>query len=242
MVQRRLAVSLIAVVGALSLGGCRVTAPGAPVDSRSTAAKQDAAALGPGRIYRVVADESLLQILAFRGGTLARVGHNHVIASRNLSGDIAVPSDRSQARFELTIPVALLTIDEVSLRAAAGAEFVSEVSDSARDGTRRNMLGEAVLDAVRYPGIALRLVSLGAAAQTATGRGEQYAATIEVALKGQRHAVRVPLRVSVEPDSLVAEGEFTLKQSELGLAPFSVMFGALTVQDELRIKFSLTAR
>jgi hypothetical protein len=36
-------------------------------------------------------------------------------------------------------------------------------------------------------------------------------------------------------------GEFALRQSELGLTPFSAMLGALQVQDEMHLTFRLVA-
>src|SRR5262245_40217049 len=44
-----------------------------------------------GRPYDVAPSESLLTILAFRGGALAKAGHNHVIASHDVSGTFYVP-------------------------------------------------------------------------------------------------------------------------------------------------------
>ena len=65
---------------------------------------------------------------------------------------------------------------------------------------------------------------------------------VEITLKDQAHRVRVPMRVKREAGALVASGEFPLKQSELGLKPFSAAMGALLVIDEMRIRFDLTAR
>jgi hypothetical protein len=182
-----------------------------------------------------VGDESLLQIQAFRGGTLARAGHNHIIASRHLNGDARVSTDLAEASFAITMPVALLTIDEPELRAAAGAEFASEVPDSAREGTRKNMLGEALLDGERYPGVELRSLRIVA---TPTG----FDATIAITVKDKTTEHRVPLAVAIVGERLQAAGDFKLEQSALGLTPFSVMLGALAVQNELRVQFTIVAR
>jgi hypothetical protein len=40
---------------------------------------------------------------------------------------------------------------------------------------------------------------------------------------------------------LSAAGTFELRQSALGLAPFSVMLGALQVRDDMRLKFRIVA-
>ena len=231
----RAVVALVAVCTVVLLAGCRGTSPDSTPTATVAPGPRSAPLQGDAPVYRVIAAESLLQIYAYRGGSLSRLGHNHVIAARNLQGTVMVPSDPLLTRLDVTIPVALLTVDEPALRAAAGEDFSTEVPDSARAGTRTNMLGPALLDADRHPGIGLGLLSL-------TRVADRYDAEIEVTIKSQRHSVRVPLQVSQTPAQLSASGEFALKQSELGLTPFSVMLGALTVQDELRVKFSLVAQ
>jgi hypothetical protein len=62
-----------------------------------------------------------------------------------------------------------------------------------------------------------------------------------VSVKDQQHEVRVPLSVHVEGDRLTATGEFKVRQSELGLKPFSALMGALQVQDEMVVRFKLIA-
>ena len=108
-----------------------------------------------GRPFDVAAGESLLTILAFRGGTLAKVGHNHVIASHDVSGTFYVPDDLAHSTFELHIPVGQLAIDEPDLRAKEGPDFPKDVPDSAKEGTRRNMLSEALLNGAQYDDITL---------------------------------------------------------------------------------------
>jgi polyisoprenoid-binding protein YceI len=183
----------------------------------------------------VVADESLLQILVYRGGAMARLGHNHVIASHQLAGSVYVTADPLATRFEITFPVNGLTVDEPALREAAGPDFPPAVPQSARDGTHKNLLSEALLDGANYPEIRLRALDIRAA-------GEAYDAGVEILFKGQAYARRVPVGVRREAGMLVASGEFPLRQSELGLKPFSVAMGSLVVLDEMHVRFEITAR
>jgi polyisoprenoid-binding protein YceI len=199
------------------------------VPARPSAVPADA------REYHVVGEESLLQILVYRGGAMARLGHNHVIASHHLSGKVFVTGDATQTRFDIGVPVNELTIDEPAMREQAGADFPPGVPQSARDGTRKNLLSEALLDAPNHPAIRLRATDVQAAA-------EGHDVGVEVTLKGQSYTVRVPVVVQRMEGVLTATGEFPLKQSDLGLKPFSVAMGSLVVLDELQIKFTLVAR
>src|SRR5579864_5787850 len=70
--------------------------PGAPGHEPGTSTRI-------GHPYDVVSGESLLIILAFRGGALAKAGHNHVIASHDVRGTFYVPDDVLQSTFELHI-------------------------------------------------------------------------------------------------------------------------------------------
>src|ERR1700761_7578840 len=139
----------------LLLTGCPVPRPGAAgsaaIGVPPAPGSQTQALRHEGHPYDVVPSESLLTILAFRGGALAKAGHNHVIASHDVSGTFYVPDDVLRSTFELHVPVAHLTIDEPALRAKEGPEFPTEVPDSAKEGTRHNMLSEALLNGEQYP-------------------------------------------------------------------------------------------
>ena len=217
---------------------------GCPLQPRLPAAPPQVAAETPapheGVPHDIVAAESLLSILVYRGGTLASAGHNHVIACHALGGTLYLPADLMRASFEVHIPVASFTVDEAQLRVQEHSpDFPPGVPEAAREGTRRNMLGEALLDAERNPQIVLRAVRLEPGA---AGTGGAVLAHIEATVRGQAHPITVPVSYQLTPGSVSVTGETTLRQSELGLTPFSALLGALQVQDEMRIRFHIVAR
>jgi polyisoprenoid-binding protein YceI len=189
----------------------------------------------PGQAYEVVGRDSLLVVRVYRGGTLGRAGHNHIVASHDLAGTVYVATDITHSSFELEVPVAALTVDEAELRAAAGADFAGDVPDSAKEGTRRNMLGTAVLDAEHYPQISLRSENL-------EPDGDRLMAQVEVRIRGQVRTFSCAVSYTLKSNELLAEGELPLKQSDLGLTPFTALLGALQVQDEMQLQFRLVAR
>jgi hypothetical protein len=232
------------------LAGCP-TAPHAPEMQQATTVPQAPAVAPPeaprheGRPYDVATGDSLLTILAFRGGALAKAGHNHVIASHDVSGTFYVPDDALHATFELHVPVTTLAIDEPLLRAKEGADFPADVPDSAKEGTRRNMLSEALLNGAQYPEFTLisQHIQSGATGGPTAGAGSPLVqADVQVNIRGQSHTLTVPVTYSLAGDELVVSGEAAVKQSDLGLTPFSAMLGALQVQDEMRIRFRIVAR
>jgi len=224
--------------GALAalLAGCPLRAPPpAPLPAGTPAAEQPAPHAGAP--YDIVPGSSLLTIRVYRGGALASAGHNHLIASHDLGGSIYVPADIVRSSFEVHIPVATLTVDEAALRASeASADFPPDVSEGAKEGTRRNMLGEALLAAGDYPEIVLRALSLAAAdADTALAR-------IQCTVRGAAYTLTVPVHYQRGSGTLTLTGATAVRQSDLGLTPFSAMLGALQVQDEMRISFHIEAR
>jgi YceI-like domain len=224
-----------AVLLALVLSGC----PLRPLPTAPPEVAAETPAPHEGVPYDIVADESLLTLRVYRGGTLASAGHNHLIAVHDLTGTVYVPADVMRTSFEAHIPVAAFTVDEAALRAQEHSpEFPPDVPDAAREGTRRNMLGEALLDAEHSPQIVLRAVRLSEAG----GEARAVLARVQTTVRGQVRTISVPVRYRLAAGALIASGEAALRQSELGLTPFSALLGALQVQDEMRVRFRIVAR
>jgi polyisoprenoid-binding protein YceI len=232
--------ALVVTALALGLEGCptRPNAPYPPPAQRRLPGQTPEQAPGQpheGRPYDVVSDESLLTLLVFRGGPLAKAGHNHVIASHALRGTLYVPADLRRATFEVHFAVAELTVDEAALRAKENeADFPPDVPDSAKEGTRKNMLGAALLDAAHYPDIDLQSSGLEPS-------GSQWIAHVKVTVRDHDSAIPVPVRYEPRGDNVVVSGEFPLKQTDLGLTPFSALLGALQVVDEMKVRFRIVA-
>lgn len=227
---------ILPLVGVLwGLAACQTSPPTAPVPTPAASEIDRPAPVPAGaREFRVLPEESLLQILVFRGGAMARMGHNHVIASHQLGGSMFIADDPLLTSLDIRFPVNTLTVDDPVLREAAGADFRPTVPQSARDGTRVNLLSAALLDGAKYPEIRLRATGLRAL-------GDGYEAGIEVTFKDRAWHLRIPVHVQRGAQRVVATGDFPLRQSELGLTPFSVAMGTLVVLDEMRIRFRVVA-
>ncbi|MGK6310471.1 YceI family protein [Variovorax sp. DT-64] len=179
-------------------------------------------------VYRIEPARSLAVITVRRGGSLARLGHDHVVASRHVQGLIAP----GEGRADLYLPLAELSVDEPALRAEAGLD--TQPSDADIAATRANML-DKVLEVQRFP-FALIRVS-GPAAMTADAR-----LGIAITLHGTTRRFDLPVRVAMANGELKVAGTLEFDQSEFGIVPFSVLGGAIQVQDRLSLRFSLQAR
>lgn len=164
-----------------------------------------------------------LRVLVFRGGTAARLGHNHVLRAGDLQ--VTWPAAGPALRFRLDA----LQIDPPELRAALGPAFSSAVDDAARDGTRANLL--KALDAATHPEVSVTTLQQ-------VGEGPRRAVEAEIRLHG---VVRRQWFV-VDVAGTRARGEVVIRQSDFGIQPFTVLGGLLAVQDALIVQFELGQR
>ena len=187
-----------------------------------------------GERYAIDSGSSELVVYVYRAGALARLGHNHIIASRALEGCAWVPGDLADGRAELAFRPADMSIDDAALRAAAGEDFASDVDDDARRGTRDNMLSSDLLDAANHPVVRIRAenYSIGPAGETMT---------ITITLRGREHRLDVPVTVAHDGTTLRVHGEATIGHADIGLTPFSVMLGALSVREEFLVAWDVVA-
>lgn len=191
------------------------------------------------RIYRIDASQSELRILVYRGGPLARFGHNHVMINHAISGSVEWGEEASASAFRFDVPAAGFVVDDPQARREEGDQFAGEIPDEAKAGTLRNMLGAAVLDADEYPMVTVR--SVAASARPAAAGDGAWSATVAISIAGHESTIDVPFTLAGDQDRLSASGSMELRQSALGLSPFSLMLGALKVEDALTIKFRIVA-
>lgn len=185
-------------------------------------------------IYRIDPQASALHILVYRGGRFARLGHNHVMSSKSLTGRAWMHPQLAQSGFEIAFPVADLVVDDPDARRAAGSEFPPEIPEADKQGTRKNMLRAEVLDGEQYPRVEVRSAKID-------GSLPSLQVTTRVTIKQTTRDIVVPVKVTVTDDRLTAAGEFAILQTDFGMKPFSVGMGALEVKDQLDIRFEIVA-
>ena len=210
----------------LLLAGCAIHAPAPPPAAApdTGAAWYQKAAQAGNKVYRIDAAQSLITVTVRRGGALARLGHDHVVASRTLEGFVAPDAGRADFHFRLD----QMTVDEPALRSAAGLD--TQPSEDAIAGTRTNMLTR-VLEAERYPVVLLHAERIGAADHV----------RLTVTLHGVARSFDVPTVIAQAKNSLSASGVLRLLQTEFGITPMSIMAGAMTVQDPMELHFRIVA-
>ncbi len=208
---------------------CRGVAA-APAGELSAASRE---LIREARLYRVVPDRSELRLLVYRSGALAKFSHNHVISSQAIDGSVYVGESPENAFFMLNLSVDSFEVDRPELRSEEGDDFSGSVDEKAIQRTRKNMLGESMLDAANYPEIRL-------ASRRISGALPELLLTVDVQIRDQVSQLQVPVDVVIDADHLTATGSFSFDQTAVGLKPFRAMLGALRVRDTVDVKFSIT--
>ena len=178
-------------------------------------------------VYRIDPGTSLVTVYVYREGPLARLGHDHVVADRAVSGLAAWSADATFARGDLLLTIAALTVDDPDLREKAGFESEPSAEDIA--GTRSNMLKSVEADA--FPDITARVTLLRPPPDARV--------SMELRWHDVTQVYELPLDLHRDDDHFSATGTFELRQSDFGIEPFSVFGGALSVADRLDVSISL---
>jgi polyisoprenoid-binding protein YceI len=161
--------------------------------------------------HQIGPETGMLVLRTTRQGLAAQVGHDLTIEIARWSGTVTMGD---QTTFELTAELG-------SLRVLSGTGGVKPLSERDKREIAKNAAKTLQIDT--YP--ELRFVS------------EQVTATGDVAGSCTLHGTERPQRLeimSLGNDRYRATG--TIVQSEFGIKPYSGMFGALKVADEVSIE------
>jgi YceI-like domain len=183
--------------------------------------------------YPIDSSSSELRLLVYRAGALSNLGHNHVMVNRAVTGRVQIGGSVSASSFSLKAAVNDFLVDDAQSRGEEGGDFPADIPEDAKAGTRRNMLSSAVLNAAEFPDITVKSVSL-------TGTLEAPNADLEISVAGHTSTISMPFAFLGDPHHVIAAGSTELRHSVLGLTPYSLLNGALQVQDAMQLKFKIT--
>jgi polyisoprenoid-binding protein YceI len=178
--------------------------------------------------YRLDAGRSQFIVQAFAEGLLSSFGHNPVIAIRDFEGEVEfVPGTLEGARVRLTIKVDSLTVTD-------------DVKEKDRLEIER-MMRDDVLEVSKYPEITFESKSVTASRI----REGLYRARVigDLTLHGVAQPnLWIQAEVTFGDDTLRAQGEFSLRQTDYKIKPVSAVGGTIKVKNELKFKFDIVAK
>jgi polyisoprenoid-binding protein YceI len=177
--------------------------------------------------YVVDASRSRFQVRGVASGLLSALGHNPTIAIRDFTGEVLYREQNpEQSSLRIEIPAASLAIS-------------GDLSEKDRLEMDRTMRQE-VLETDRYP--AIRFQGSGKQATTIATGMYRIALGGALSLHGVERDIEFPCNVTAGPDSLRANGEFSIRQTDYRIKLVSVAGGTLKLKDELKFQFDILAQ
>jgi polyisoprenoid-binding protein YceI len=158
-------------------------------------------------------------------------GHAHGVVAQLQSGSLTLGATEKAG--ELVFDLASFVADEPRARQYVGLE--GKVSDSDRRSVTRTMLGTQVLNVRQYPKATYEIASVIPLDGQAAGRPGRYRFDGRLSLHGAEQPVRFEAKAEASgtEGGLRLRGQFSLTQSDYQMKPYSALFGALKVKDEL---------
>lgn len=186
------------------------------------------------KVFTIDSGRSFLRVFVGRAGLLSEMGHNHIITSKNITGNLSYLSPPLISTAIFSIPVQALIIDDDSERKNAGDEYNSVPSISDRQGTKSNMLSNSVLDANNYP-----IIQLDVEGISINNKLNTY--NVKISIKNQTIFQALPALVNFNDNTMAIDANFVLDHSQLKLKPFSILAGMLRVAEQLRFELHVEA-
>ena len=177
--------------------------------------------------YNIVAGESSLTVFVAKDGALARMAHDHNMGVKGFSGKITIPNNSASAgTLELDVDArSLVILDQIS------AKDKAEIT---------NNMNSSVLESAKYPKITFRSTSISNFNQN--GNNANLTVNGDLTLHGVTKRIAIPVSVALAGANLRATGQYTLRQTDFGIKPYSVFLGSIKVKNEVVIKFNIVAK
>jgi polyisoprenoid-binding protein YceI len=177
--------------------------------------------------YRLAPEQSTFTVQAFAEGLLSAFGHDPVLAIKDFTGEARfVPGSFESASLKMTVKADSIVVS-------------NEVKEKDRLEIEQTMR-EQVLEIGKYPEIVFVSSSISV---TRLAEGRYRARVIgDLTFHGvTQKNLWVTSEVTISVESLRAKGEFSLKQSDFGIKPFSAVGGTIKLKNELKFSFDIVA-
>jgi hypothetical protein len=164
--------------------------------------------------FRLAPDSRVLIDLRATG-MLKALAHSPTLVGRPEPLDVVAEGEAFTADIEARVP-------------ASAVEPPADIPPSDRDKMRENLLGPQVLDARRFPVLVFRGRYEGSAVGgVLTGRLD---------VRGAPRSVAMAVAVQRSAAQILATGAWEGRLTDLGVAPFKALLGAIRLEDWIRLR------
>lgn len=178
--------------------------------------------------YSLLPGESRFTVQAFAEGLFSAFGHDPVILIREFAGEVQfVPGTYANASLEIRVDANSLAVS-------------NDVKEKDRQDIEQTMR-EVVLETKKYPDIIFRSDNISVK-RLAEGR---CAVRIigDLSLHGAtQKSLWISAEAALGSADLRATGNFSLKQTDFGIKPYSAAGGTIKLKNELKFSFEMVGR
>ena len=165
--------------------------------------------------YRLGPDNATLSVRTARAGAAAKAGHDLLIHVTDWAATIVARDEATGVRLELTA-------NPSSLRVREGKGGIQALGDEDLDNIHQTIDDEVLMR---------REITFRSTSAERAG-GAVIHVEGDLSLFGNTHPVTFDLKIS---DAGAVAATAVVKQSDWGMKPYSALFGALKVADEVRV-------
>ena len=178
--------------------------------------------------YRLSPEQSKFTVQAFAEGLFSAFGHDPVILIREFTGEVQfVPGTFQNASLKMTVDPKSLAVSP-------------EVTEKDRLEIERTMR-EEVLETAKYKEIVFSSNNI-AVSRLAEGRC-RVRVIGDLTLHGATQKnIWISTEVSLTTESLQARGDFSLKQTDFGIKPYSAAGGTIKLKNDLKFSVDIVGR
>jgi polyisoprenoid-binding protein YceI len=166
--------------------------------------------------YSLGPEDATLSVRTARAGAAAKAGHDLLIHVTSWQGTLALGEDAAQTSVELTA-------DAGSLRVIEGTGGVQALGDEDKANIERTIDGEVLHG---------REIEFRSTRAEPTSGGDRIDVEGELTIDGRTEPISFELALG-EDGALSASA--VVKQTDWGIEPYSALFGALKVRDEVEV-------
>ena len=161
-----------------------------------------------------------------------RLGHEHGVEGKVKSGHLVL--DASADAGEIVFDMKSFKADTDAARKYVGLEGTTD-ADEQKDVTA-TMTGKGVLNVAGHPTATFSVESSERLPADTKDGQPQYELVGEFLLRGKKQPLKIVAVTGESKDGrLQLTGDFTIKQTEYGIKPYSTFGGIVAVKDELKI-------
>ena len=175
--------------------------------------------------YHLLPEQSKFTVQAFAEGLLSAFGHDPVVSIKEFTGEAQfTPGSYENASLKITVNPNSLSVS-------------NEMKEKDRVELERTMR-EEVLETAKYPEIVFSSNNITVSKLS----GDRWRARIigDVTLHGATQKnIWISCEATVSDDTIRAQGEFSLKQTDFGIKPYAAVGGTIKLKNELKFSFEM---